>query len=103
MQGERVLGFHGSGLPGSSLLRSVLVNNKKMRMSKDPVQVKERGRGAFGVYFGLEKIVATCFMLMFLSLLRLHPSLNEKALLLRCVRWHTIQAHAEKKNLGWRR
>ena len=26
----------------------------------------------------------------------LHPSLNEKALLLRCVRWHTIQAHAEK-------
>ena len=37
---------------------------------------------------------------MFLSLPRLHPSLNEKALLLRSVRWQTIQAHAEKGGLS---
>ncbi|CAE7571904.1 unnamed protein product [Symbiodinium sp. CCMP2592] len=35
-------------------------------------------------------------IVVFLSLPRLHPSSNEKALLLRSVRWHTIQAHAEK-------
>ena len=40
------------------------------------------------------------FTFEFLSLPRLHPSSNEKALLLRSVRWHTIQAHAEKGLAG---
>ena len=40
------------------------------------------------------------FTFVFLSLPRLHPSSNEKALLLRSVRWHTIQAHAEKGLAG---
>ena len=38
-----------------------------------------------------QEIVHACSLLVFLSLPRLHPSSNEKALLLRSVRWHTLK------------
>ena len=54
--------------------------------SGDVFRVRESSR------YVVQEIVHAWVVLVFLSRLRLHPSLNEKALLLGSVQWHTIQA-----------